>query len=252
MGLIAFIILGILALIGAAFSNLLSDEFKAWQPWIVRKIIALAVSWMPAEERERWHEEWSAYCTEVPGQFGQIFASLGFVISAWRVNRQSLNYRLLKRLIDVGFSLAFFFILAPILLGISFVIRFLGKRPIFYKQRRLGRDGREIHLLKFSTFDKDGNIDAIGSFLRRLRLDELPQLINVFRGDMSIVGPRPRATDSQTLDQNRDADDLDVAPGLLPPPIGDAEPSIWRELRHIAHTIVEPFLPFRGGKDSKD
>ena len=113
--------------------------------------------------------------------------------------------RLVKRLVDVlagtAGSLAFV-LLAPF---IALVIWLDSGRPIFYSQRRVGRGGREFRLLKFRTMvpDAEANGQAqwagpsdprttrVGRFLRRTRLDELPNFLSVFRGDMSLVGPRP-------------------------------------------------------------
>lgn len=111
----------------------------------------------------------------------------------------------LKRATDVvasGFAL---FILAPILLLISVAVRWDGGPGILFRQERVGVDGRCFELLKFRSYRPatelesatrwavadDAQLSRIGSFLRRTSLDELPQLINVLRGDMSLVGPRP-------------------------------------------------------------
>ena len=242
MDLMILIAGGVIGLILAAFANLLSDEFKAWQPWIVKKTISLAVSWMPSKERDRWHEEWTAYCIEVPGQLGQIFAALGLVLSAWKVNRQDWNYRLFKRVIDIVFAACSLLALLPLYLAIGIVIRVLAKRPILFGLRRIGANGREIFVLKFTTFSEDGQMDSVGRFLRWLSLDELPQLFNVLKGDMSLIGPRPRPI--QRLDTDEEEFDLDEKPGLVPPPEGDHDqPTIWRYLRHVGYMSLSAFFP---------
>jgi putative colanic acid biosynthesis UDP-glucose lipid carrier transferase len=117
------------------------------------------------------------------------------------------GYRgLAKRVIDVGLSALILLLLLPLLVVIALVIKLSSPGPIIFKQRRYGLDGREIAVYKFRTMQvtEDGNqirqasksdsrITRVGGVLRRKSLDELPQLINVLQGRMSLVGPRPHA-----------------------------------------------------------
>jgi len=111
----------------------------------------------------------------------------------------------LKRLLDILASLALLIVSLPTLLLATLAIRLDSKGPIFYKQERVGRYGTTFNIYKFRTMCvdaessgipqwasvRDSRITRIGSFLRMTRIDELPQVINVLRGDMSFVGPRP-------------------------------------------------------------
>ena len=114
-----------------------------------------------------------------------------------------------KRLLGLIFSLVGFIILIPIFLIISILIKLTSKGPIFFKQERIGRNGKAFNMYKFRTMivnaenigdgirvrsKNDPRITKIGKILRRTSLDELPQLINVIKGDMSLVGPRPPVT----------------------------------------------------------
>jgi putative colanic acid biosynthesis UDP-glucose lipid carrier transferase len=117
------------------------------------------------------------------------------------------GYRgLVKRLMDVTIALTAIVLLAPLLLGIAIAVRRSSPGPILFRQRRYGLDGREILVYKFRTMTvtengshvrqasrNDSRVTPIGRHLRRWSLDELPQLINVLQGTMSIVGPRPHA-----------------------------------------------------------
>ncbi|WP_404292802.1 sugar transferase [Cytobacillus kochii] len=111
-----------------------------------------------------------------------------------------------KRMIDFFGSLIGVIIISPILLIITISIKLTSKGPVFFKQERLGKDGRVFKILKFRTMvvnaekigsglfvktESDNRITKIGKLLRATSLDELPQLWNVVTGDMSLVGPRP-------------------------------------------------------------
>jgi putative colanic acid biosynthesis UDP-glucose lipid carrier transferase len=111
-----------------------------------------------------------------------------------------------KRLTDIVFSAGILLLTLPLFLIIAISVKLSSPGPIIFKQRRYGLDGREIAVYKFRTMSvtedgmkirqaskSDSRITRIGSFLRRSSLDELPQLINVLQGRMSLVGPRPHA-----------------------------------------------------------
>lgn len=133
---------------------------------------------------------------------------LQMVTESWlfRASTQSnLFYvKRLKRLFDIVFSLAFMMLLSPFLLIGILLIRKGSPGPIFYRQERLGRLGKPFHVVKLRTMhldaEKDGpkwctkddqRIFPAGKWLRKFRVDEIPQLLNVLRGEMSFVGPRP-------------------------------------------------------------
>ena len=116
------------------------------------------------------------------------------------------EYLLLKRMFDFTSSLLGLVVLSPLMLVLAWRIRHYDGGPALYKQTRLTKDGKEFEILKFrsmkmdaesdgvarlSTGEDDDRITPIGKFMRKYRFDEFPQLINILRGDMSIVGPRP-------------------------------------------------------------
>ena len=112
----------------------------------------------------------------------------------------------LKRVIDVALAVIALVALSPLLLVIALLIRLDSPGPAFFRQTRLGLGGRPFQILKFRTMTvmengdrivqakkDDPRVTRLGRFLRKTSLDELPQLINVLKGEMSIVGPRPHA-----------------------------------------------------------
>lgn len=125
-----------------------------------------------------------------------------------------LRGRILKRALDISVSLVLLGLLAPLMLLVASAIRLESKGPIFFTQRRLGRGNQLFMVLKFrsmyvDTCDLDGHrstarddtrVTRVGQFIRATSLDELPQLLNVLRGEMSLVGPRPHALGSRAGD----------------------------------------------------
>lgn len=126
-----------------------------------------------------------------------------------------IRARATKRLFDLAVALAGLVLLAPLLLAVAIAILIEDGRPVFFVQRRLGRGNRFFAILKFRSMaraagDADGQTSArrgdarvtgVGRFIRRTSIDELPQLLNVLAGEMSIVGPRPHAIGSQAGDK---------------------------------------------------
>ena len=112
---------------------------------------------------------------------------------------------LVKRSLDIAISASALVVLSPLLGAIAAAIRVSGRGPVLYRQRRMGLDGRPFDILKFRSMivgaeeesgptwasEDDPRRTRLGAFLRRWSLDELPQLVNVLRGEMSLVGPRP-------------------------------------------------------------
>jgi lipopolysaccharide/colanic/teichoic acid biosynthesis glycosyltransferase len=132
-----------------------------------------------------------------------------------------------KRLFDLFFSLLGLILLSPLFLIIGLLIILESKGGIFYKQVRVGKGGKDFYLYKFRTMrpnadklglltvgGRDPRVTRIGYYLRKYKLDELPQLVNVLKGDMSFVGPRPEVRKYVMLYNDEQLQVLKVKPGI--------------------------------------
>lgn len=134
---------------------------------------------------------------------------------------------MLKRLFDIFFSFLGIVLLFPFFILIALLIIVENGFPVFYSQKRVGKNGVEFFLLKFRTMIKDADknglltvggrdarITKVGYYLRKTKMDELPQLINVLTGDMSLVGPRPEVKKYTDLYNEQQKPVLTVKPGI--------------------------------------
>ena len=136
-----------------------------------------------------------------------------------------IRFPFLKRLGDVVLAATALILLAPVIAAVWLAARLVMGKPVFYVDTRAGQDGRPIRIVKFRSMreavDADGRplpdaerLGAFGRFLRRSSLDELPQVISVLVGDMSVVGPRPLPLAYVSRYSPRQATRLQVRPGL--------------------------------------
>ena len=133
---------------------------------------------------------------------------------------------MLKRIFDITLSLFGLIILLPFMLIIAILIKIDSKGSVFFKQIRVTKNGKEFKIFKYRTMrvgsdkysqitvGKDGRITKLGSFLRKYKLDEIPQLINVLIGDMSLVGPRPEVPKYVALYTDEQKEILKVRAGI--------------------------------------
>lgn len=124
----------------------------------------------------------------------------------------------MKRLFDILFSLLLLILLIPVFIVLSIVVKATSRGPVLFKQRRIGKDKAEFYIFKFRTMyletpknmpthlleNPDRYITPVGKLLRKTSLDELPQLINIIKGEMSFVGPRPALYNQYDLISLRD------------------------------------------------
>ena len=136
---------------------------------------------------------------------------------------------MIKRFFDLTFSLIGILILFPLMLLISLVIKLDSKGPIFFIQNRVGKDGKLFAMIKFRSMSAfqtrkstvsvkgDSRITKVGAFIRKYKLDELPELWNVLLGQMSIVGPRPDVKGYADELKGEDRKILNLRPGITGP-----------------------------------
>ncbi len=135
----------------------------------------------------------------------------------------------LKRGIDFMLSLIGLIVLSPLFIVIALIIKGTSSGPVFFKQKRVGKNKEYFNILKFRTMrtdtpkdcpthllsNPDQYITSIGRFLRKTSLDELPQIINILKGDMAVIGPRPALWNQYDLIEERDKYKAnDIKPGL--------------------------------------
>lgn len=132
---------------------------------------------------------------------------------------------MIKRFFDLVLSILLIFILSPIFVFIIFLIKVVDKNKAFFLQERVGMNGKIFKIIKFKTMrnvssgtkitiGRDSRITKLGLYLRRWKLDEIPQLFNVFKGEMSFVGPRPEVKEYVRLYEEEFKEILTVRPGI--------------------------------------
>ena len=154
----------------------------------------------------------------------------------------------IKRLFDIIASFLGIVILSPMFIIVAVCIKIDSKGPVFFKQIRVGEKGRNFEILKYRTMvvdaekmgrqitvGNDNRITKIGGFLRKYKLDELPQLINVFKGDMSLVGPRPEVPRYVEMYNEEQRKVLDVKPGIT-----DLASIRYRDENELLGTAEDP------------
>jgi lipopolysaccharide/colanic/teichoic acid biosynthesis glycosyltransferase len=164
----------------------------------------------------------------------------------------------MKRVLDILFSIGILGLFFPLGCFLSLAILFESKGGIFYRQERIGKDGKAFFLLKFRSMrpladqsgkltigTKDPRITRVGTFIRKYKLDEFPQFINVLKGEMSLVGPRPEVSEYVELYSQEQQKVLGYKPGIT----DVASLAYFEENRLLAEsqdphrTYVEEIMP---------
>ena len=173
----------------------------------------------------------------------------------------------MQRMFDIIFSGIALVLLSPLLLPLMFILRVTGEGEIFFPQNRVGRGGKDFKLYKFATMLKDSpnmgtgtvtvkndpRVLPMGGFLRKTKINELPQLINIFKGVMSVIGPRPQTQRCfDAFPESAQNDITKVRPGLSG--MGSV---VFRSEEDMMHANAEPdrlyddvIMPYKGKLES--
>jgi len=149
-------------------------------------------------------EDWPTFYEKLTGKIIVQNLRPSWLIFSEGFTRTRIT-RLIKRLVDIALSISFLGLGWPILLAVALAMKLDSRGPIFFRQERVGERGRTFTLLKFRTMvqnaeahtgpvwtvEEDARITRVGGWLRKTRLDEFPQILNVLKGEMSFIGPRP-------------------------------------------------------------
>lgn len=161
-----------------------------------------------------------------------------------------------KRWMDIVAATVGLLMLSPVISVIAFAIAINSGRPVLFRQQRVGRNGLVFHLLKFRTMttttkdgagltrDGDSRVTGIGRWLRKRKLDELPQLFNVLKGEMTLVGPRPDLEEFWSRASAEDRRVLELKPGIT----GAASLAFCDEERLLAQVSPERLTSFYLGE----
>jgi lipopolysaccharide/colanic/teichoic acid biosynthesis glycosyltransferase len=206
----------LLALVFCLLVDLLGD----WLTKLSEGLVKTAVRRLPRKNRAEWEEDWLADLKDRPRLIRPFYA-LGLFRAAKTIRgdyckalraRRPVATRLsrgaitIKRLFDLTIASTALVFVAPLMTVLALWVKFSSPGPVLFRQRRYGPNGAELYVYKFRSMtvcehgpmvrqatSADGRITSIGKLLRRTSLDELPQLINVIQGALSLVGPRPHA-----------------------------------------------------------
>lgn len=177
-------VLGGLATISiAVMSRLLADDIKAWLPKLTDHVIEQAVKGLPAQERERFAEEWRSYVNDTPGDISKLVVAIGFfhassrMASSARLSVQEINAPIAERVLASLMLVAYVPLLVIVVLSIMIETR---STTVLCIQPRCLKGGRNVNIVKFVTTRSDGVLCRSGIY-------QFPMLLNVVRGDMSIT-----------------------------------------------------------------
>ncbi len=233
--------------------SLLSDEARGWLPHIAEGLIRSAARQLQDAERDRYEEEWLAELAVWGDRPLSAIAKAAHIRWNAREMRASLgDVRLrglrTKRAMDLLVAMQLLVVMAPLLSAIAALIKLESPGPVLHRSLRVGRDGKPFTLLSFRTTSgytrhtsearyggaQLPQLSRGGALLRRTALDELPQLINVLRGEMSLVGPRPLPRGHDRPDADLDSEPSEARPGLVSPAAVHARPGAsYEELKQL-------------------
>jgi lipopolysaccharide/colanic/teichoic acid biosynthesis glycosyltransferase len=234
----------LLAIALPVITKVLGDDARTGIPKLAAAIIRQAARRLPAEHHERWTEEWLAALGEMEERSVMLWHALGcYFVAAPRVRDELAEFQSYrsKRVLDLVVAIITGIVLLPLYLLLILLVSIDGG-PLLCTQTLIGAGGRPFQALRLRTIRLDGDaqliallerdaharkewlatgklrndprVTSIGRFLRRTSLDLLPQLLNVIRGDMTLLGPRGRSADQRPLQRSRVSS---IPPGFVSP-----------------------------------
>jgi lipopolysaccharide/colanic/teichoic acid biosynthesis glycosyltransferase len=246
-GLLIVVVLLGLAL--AVVRSLVAQEIRAWLPHLARRLVRRAARRLPGDFQARYEEEWLAELAAWEDRAISALVRAAHIRWKTKAIRESLGEagvrgERAKRILDVSVAAAMLVVLSPNLIVVAIAIKLDSPGPVFVRQPRAGRGGRSFSLIKFrsmyvdaqarvqefmdsskdseqleTVLSGDPRVTRVGAFIRRISLDQVPQLVNVIRGDMSLVGP-PATHPAEREEVPSQEDNLtrtDLRPGLTGP-----------------------------------
>ena len=216
-------VLAIGVLIGIA-TSILANELCGWVSFVAHRLIRHLAKELPAELSSRMEEEWLGEVQDRPST-GRLWFALALLNAVRQIRREHglppLSFESTARVRDLvlaGMGLVFS---APMWVLFAVAIKLEDGGPVFYGEPRVGRKGRLFWSWKFRSivldsgcrFDDAPRITRIGRILRATAIDELPQLWNIFKGDMSFVGPRALLQTEIEVNRNGEATPIEAIPG---------------------------------------
>lgn len=173
---------------GSVLARLMADEFKAWTPSMVSRLIAIAVQLLPDGERQRWTEEWHSHATDIPGEISKFVFALSLLVAASRMSislrarTKNLHFEeLLHRGFDFSLSAAAVLTCGPLLAAITLMVKLTSRGPLLWWKERIGLNGHVIRVPKFRTCGtSEFRRTRIGTILSRTSLDDLPMFLSFF------------------------------------------------------------------------
>jgi hypothetical protein len=181
MDLVVAAFLALAGVFGAALSRVLSDEFKAWNPWIVERLIRLAERKLPEEYRERLSEEWRSHIDEIPGDLGKLLTACGFLQASTKIRGATMVAPYAR--VAVALCIVFLF---PLLVGLTLGLMIEQRRWRVIIRLKRTMWGREVAVWKFRTIVGVEVTGPVGHFARIAALDELPVLFNMLSGRVRL------------------------------------------------------------------
>ena len=213
MALIVSVAVFLLGVVGSAMARQLADEFKAWNPAVVRRLIRRAVARLPERQQARFREEWYSHVNEIPGEIGKLITAFGFLFAARKMGATLASTEsrpfasTVKRSIDLVAGSALLLFTAPVLATISLAVMIEMGGPVVSYKWRAGLGGKlfkeySFRLPRALASRGNSSLTPVGHLLRKFSLETLPMLFNLVGGNLALVGPRAEAPEV-TLEKSR-------------------------------------------------